>query len=631
MASETDQRLSDPTPFPSESDGSSPPTVFMAGDEKLTNGELRALSPRRLPWGHRSLERLADALIMMVDDEVLNIEMTEAFLSEAGYSRLMHTVEPENAISLMREAMPSILLLDLSMPKVSGLDILDMMRADAVLRHIPVIVLTSSTDPNVKLQALSAGAMDFLNKPVDPSELGLRIRNTLAATAYRDYLANHDPLTGLPNKLRYREVLEDVLDDARENGTSGCVLHVGIDRLGTVNDAMGRSAGDQAIKRVAKRLSACVQTEAQGELSAQGHDPSLFRFDGDEFAIVLPYVDGLEPAAAFMSRVLDESSIALGLATGEEVMVTCSVGLAVFPDDGREPNVLMSNAALALRHAKQAGRHRYEFFSQSYSDEALRRLDLGADLRRAFGRDEIELLYERQVDLETGRLVGAQAVPRWNHPSGRVIEGNELLALAGSADLGLALADWSLMQVGDHVRKWKQANVEPVPVGVKLPLSQMQVAHIRALARSFEEHGVLRYLCLDLQQAGVLESLSDEDVRALAEMRESGAKLALDRFGTSAFSLAQLQRLEVDQLKLDEQLLRGMDRKAATIALGIADLARRLDITCVACGLTDGLQLHFLKRYKWTHAQGPIFAAPASGMDFALRSLTRAAREDAIS
>ena len=186
------------------------PTVFAPGDDRLSIKELRALSPQESGSRDRSVG-LSDALIMMVDDEMLNIEMTQAFLQDAGYRQFVYTDQPEFAIAMMRKELPGVLLLDLSMPKVSGLDILAAMRQDPVLRHVPVIVLTISTDPQVKLKALALGAMDFLSKPVDPSELGLRIRNTLAASAYREYLSQHDSLTGLANKQRYRQHVAEVL------------------------------------------------------------------------------------------------------------------------------------------------------------------------------------------------------------------------------------------------------------------------------------------------------------------------------------------------------------------------------------------------------------------------------------
>ncbi|MFL6694213.1 MAG: response regulator, partial [Ramlibacter sp.] len=195
-------------------DAGKQPVVFAPGDERVSGQELRSFSRTQALTRERSHGGLSTALIMMVDDEMLNIKLTKAFLGEAGYREFVHTDQPEQALAVMRSRVPALLLLDLGMPRMSGIDILEVVRADPLLRHVPVIVLTGSVDPQLKLQALALGAMDFLSKPVDPSELGLRIRNTLAASAYRDYLASHDVLTELPNKQRYRTDAAGVIADA---------------------------------------------------------------------------------------------------------------------------------------------------------------------------------------------------------------------------------------------------------------------------------------------------------------------------------------------------------------------------------------------------------------------------------
>lgn len=604
---------------------STQPTVFARGEDKLTEQELRALSPQDMIWRHRSVAGLSQALIMMVDDEQLNIEMTQAFLMEAGYQHFVHTDDPEQAIPMLRREHPGVLLLDLSMPKVSGLDILAQMREDPVVRHVPAIVLTSNIDPQVKLKALALGAMDFLSKPVDPSELGLRIRNTLAASAYREYLGHHDPLTGLPNKLRYRQLAAEVLSQARRDASTGAFLQVGVDGLGRINDALGRRVGDQLLQRIAKRLASCVQTEAQGELSSEQHNPMLFRFDGDEFAVIVPYMDGVHSAAAFINKLLQDAAVSFQRPGAPEVFVTCSVGVSVFPSDGNEPDVLMRNAGLALRHAKQAGPHRYEFFSPQFNEQALSRLDLGAELRHALSRDEIELLYEPRVDLGTGLLVATQSILRWKHTSGRTIEGDELMDLAGTSEMDVALTEWMFDQVRKHSRNWKAAGLTPVPVGVKTSLAQVQLRDLTHLIDAALAAGAEpRQLSVELQHVAPLDNLASRDAAALAALREKGVRFALDRFGHSA-SVAQLRRLPVDAIKIDASFMSELEKEASVGAmlLGMGDLARRMRLTCVACGVDNAQQIGFLRKQGWDQAQGRFFGEPMTGIHFAARWLTR--------
>lgn len=606
---------------------STQPTVFAPGSD-LSEKELRALSPQDLIWRHRSVSGLSEALIMMVDDEMLNIEMTQAFLSEAGYKQFVQTDQPEEALPMMRRQPPGVLLLDLSMPKVNGLDILASMREDAALRHVPVIVLTSSTDPHVKLKALALGAMDFLSKPVDPSELGLRIRNTLAASAYREYLSQHDTLTGLPNKARYRKMAAEVLEQARTTGESGAFLHIGVDGLGRINDALGRVVGDQLLQRIAKRLASCVQTEAHGELASDQHNPTLYRFDGDEFAVIVPYMEGVHSAAAFISKLLEDSSVSFQRAGSPEVFVTCSVGVSVFPSDGTDADVLMRNAGLALRHAKQAGPHRYEFFSPQFNEQALSRLDLGAELRRAVGRDEIELLYEPRVELASGRLVAAQTIVRWKHASGRIVEGDELMDLAGTSEMDVALTEWVFEQVRRNTRNWKAAGLQPITVGIKVSLSHLHPRDVSHLVTASLAAGVEpRHLSLELQHLSSLESLSSRDAAQLAALRKKGVRLSLDRF-CAAGSMQHLRKVACDEIKVDEAFVRDLDTDPAVqpMVLAIGDVARRLRMNCVAGGITRMQQLEFLKRNGWDQAQGPVFGEPLNGLNFAARWLTRSGR-----
>jgi diguanylate cyclase (GGDEF)-like protein len=608
------------------------PTVFAPGEDKLSEQELRALSPQAMLWRHRSVAGLSEAKIMMVDDEMLNIEMTQAFLMEAGYKHFVQTDQPEHALAMMRRETPGVLLLDLSMPKVSGLEILATLRDDVVLRHTPVIVLTSSTDPQTKLKALAMGAMDFLSKPVDPSELGLRIRNTLAASAYREYLGQHDALTGLPNKQCYRKVAAEVLAEAKASGHAGALLHIGIDALGRINDALGRVLGDQLLQRVAKRLASCVQTEAGGELSSENQQPSLYRFDGDEFAVIVPYMDGIHTAAAFISKLLEDATASLHRPGSPELFVTCSIGVSVFPGDGMDPDVLMRNAGLALRHAKQAGPHRYEFFSPQFNELALSRLDLSAELRHAVGRDEIELLYEPRVEIATGRVVAAQTVVRWKH-AGRIIEGDELMDMAGGAEMDVAITEWVFEQLRKHVKNWRAAGLQPVTLGVKASLANMQPRDLTHLVNAALAGGIEpRSLSLELQHVSTLENLPPREAANMVALRKRGVRLALDRFGATA-SVAHLRKLMCDEIKVDGSFMANIDRDAALQAmlLGMGDLARRLRLNSVACAVDTPQQLAFLKKHGWDQAQGRVFGEPMTGLAFAAKWLTRSGKPQRVS
>lgn len=620
-------------PLPDSSGGdasSSPITVFQTGDEKLTEMALQALAPQRAGWNGASAAAMSEAVIMMVDDELLNIEMTEAFLAEAGYRNFVYTDDSRRALELMRVHRPGVLLLDLSMPHVSGLTILLEMRDDPQLRHLPVIVLTATTDPRAKLEVLSAGAMDFLSKPVDPSELALRIRNTLAATAYRNFLAQHDPMTGLANKARFRQEMSAVLETARLSGHDGALVHIGVDRLGQVNDALGRTVGDQLMQRLAKRLAHCVETEFSGDLSAGSHSPALFRLDGDEFAVIVPQTEAKDVFATFITRLMEAATFPFARG-GQELFIKCSMGIAGFPQDAKQTDELMTKAGMALRHAKEAGRNSYEFFSEQLNEKAVGRLELGADLGKAFGRGEITLTYQPVVELATGRLVSACAVPSWKHRSGRVVEGAELMNMAAASDMGLALLEWTLEQAADHSAKWAAAGLQMMPIGVGVSLAHVRARDVGSIAKTVLRTGLMRGLLgLNLLQVPALDQLGRRELEGFSRLHEGGLRLALSQFGSGASSLQALRLLPWDEVEIDAALVTSLEAQGAPQLLrGVLAMLKEVGVATTAAGIASDLQATLLRSYGARNGRGPLIGPALSGIDFAVKWLPRTGKPPA--
>jgi diguanylate cyclase (GGDEF)-like protein len=594
----------------------------MPGADQLTDRRMGAINPEERVWGSQSPAGLSDAVIMMVDDEQLNIEMTEAFLEGAGYRHFVWTTQAETAVELMHSKRPSLLLLDLSMPKVSGMQILKIMRNDAVLRHLPVIVLTSTHDPQVKLQALSLGAMDFLSKPVDPSELALRIRNTLAATVYRDYLAQHDPLTALPNKLCYKEAVKAALGRS-ERKAKGALIHIGVDRLGSVNDAMGRAVGDQLVQRIGKRLSNCVEAECAAALGSAQDQPTLYRFDGDEFAVLLPQMDDIETAAAFISRLLDAASTSFNRGGAQEIFVTCSIGVAVFPDDGRELDTLLTNAGLAMRHAKRSGRQTYAFFSTELNEKAVRTLNRGADLRMAFTRDQVELLYQPRIDTATRTLTGAEAIIRWSHPSGEVFQGDAVLNLAATSEMSMALTEWMLQQLRDQTRVWRAVNRRLRRVGLTVDLDRLTLPQICDILRDGIRGGLQpQYLAVEFRGGADVEP-TRADIETITGLKKIGVRFVLDRFGGPDSSLLQLRGLPIDAVKVHPLFFQpaGTNEDVRPLAAALLALTRQLGLRSIATGIETERQLQLLEAQQCDEYQGPLIGSPMTADAFAKKWL----------
>lgn len=606
-----------------DSSGARPSSAtFDPGELDIPPKTMKVISVAAESFHRHSDFDAIDAVIMMVDDELLNIEMTQAFLEDAGYRNFVSTHESEHAIRMMREKQPHVLLLDLSMPKVSGMDILARLRDDEQLRLIPVIVLTSSTDAPSKLGALSLGAMDFLPKPVDPSELALRLRNTLAARAHRDYLANHDSLTGLRNRDRYKRDVDAALLRAAVAGHNVALLHVGVDRLSQVNEALGRAAGDALLYRMGKNLRQAAESTDLGGPFLE-HQPSVYRFDGDEFAVLVPYLDEVESAAGLIGNVLDASAVRFR-ANDREVFVTASIGVTVFPLDGRNSDVLMSNAGVAMKQAKHVGRNTYEFFSPKLNEKAVNTLRIGGDMRRALGRDELTLLYVPKIDVRSGRVTGAETVIRWNHPGGKVIEGDAVLQMAGTSEMSMVLGEWMVDHVMSQAKAWSEANLQLVPVGVNIPLRQFPVAQLMEMINiALRGSGRGEWLCLELSEFSAMPN-PELMVKASGKLRDLGVRVALDHFGTAESTLSHLNSsLLINEIKLDESLMTGHSEKAkgpgVAIVQSMLALARALKVDAVATGVDTMYHLALLKNGEpgVCAYQGKLNGPPMSPGDFA--------------
>jgi diguanylate cyclase (GGDEF)-like protein len=318
-------------------------------------------SPLALESRATQSETLRDAVIMMVDDEPIVLEVIEQMLQQGGYTQFRSTSRALEAMDLLTEARPEVLLLDLMMPDMNGLQILSRMRIENVLADVPVIVLTSSTDPALKLKALELGASDFLAKPVDPSELVLRVGNTLASKRHRDRLANYDALTSIPNRKLFVERLEWAVRQAQACHQQGAVLHMGLDGFRRINHELGPRLGDLALERIAQRLENCLRTTDTVVRLADGPRPSVSRFGGDEFDFLLPLIHSSDDAARFAERVLLAVSTPLAIAD-RPISITCSIGICTFPSVEHIPDRLLRNAAIALQQAKEGGRNGLRFY-----------------------------------------------------------------------------------------------------------------------------------------------------------------------------------------------------------------------------------------------------------------------------
>jgi diguanylate cyclase (GGDEF)-like protein len=559
---------------------------------------------------------VVDATILMVDDDESTVDVIQAYLQDAGFNNFVGTSDSAAALELISRRRPDLVLLDLMMPQVDGFDILKGMRADAELRYIPAIVLTSSTDADVKLTALELGATDFLAKPPDSSELALRVRNILVAKAYQDRLAYTDLLTGLPNRRMFTEQLQRVLQRTGRDARSCAMLHVEVDRLKHVSEALGNRVGDELLRAVADRLEGAVRAT---DPVARLHDSDLAsipaRLGGGEFGVLIANLSDPENAGSVARRLIGAVQEPLN-AMGHELFVTASVGIALFPGDAGDEETLLKHAEAAAVNARQTGASSYAFFSPETQKRSLERLTLETQLRKALDRGQLHLAYQPKVDVTSGRILGAEVLLRWRHPELGNVPPDRFIPVAEGANLMGPIGDWVLRTACSQLRLWAASGLRHMSLAVNVSAQQFRQ---RGLLGSVREAVAVsgvdpRRLTLELTESMLMDN-ADENVQALRELKALGLQLSIDDFGTGYSSFSYLRRFPIDELKIDRSFLTDLsaseDRSnAARIVRTVILLAHGLGLRVVAEGVEREDQLAFLREQGCDAFQGFLVSRP---------------------
>jgi len=433
-----------------------------------------------------------------------------------------------------------------------------------------------------------------------------------AAEAQLRDLAYKDTLTGLWNRRSFNERLAELVMAAPARG-GGALIFVDLDHFKDVNDALGHDAGDALLCAIGERLRACVRRE-----------DVVARLGGDEFAVILNGRGDRRRVAAVAQRMLEE--LQRPLTFGEqEIHPGGSLGITCFPDDASEVEDLLKNADVALYRAKDAGRRSFRFFDRRMRDEVVARVALAADLRRALADDEFRVVFQRVVELESGRLRGFEALLRWQHPRRGVLAPDKFLAVAEDAGLIGAIGDVVLDMVIHRLAR-RPATDDAVVVAVNLAAAQlMDHGFARSLLAKLAAHGVPAS-ALEVEITENLLLIDNSQIgRTLESLRAAGVSIALDDFGTGFASLTHLKRLPVDILKIDRSFIAEIDRDAenAVIARAIVNLAHSLQLRVVAEGIETEAQRQPLRLLGCDFGQGYLFGRPTPDADIADLMVTR--------
>ena len=574
---------------------------------------------------------MASALIMMVDDEPLNTEVLKIHLESEGYDRFVSVSDSRRALSTLRAERPDVLLLDLVMPDVSGFDILEEMRRDESLRQTPVIVLTSSNDAETKLLALRAGATDFLAKPVDASELALRMRNTLASRAWQKRVSLIDVLTGLPNRLFFMRVLECRLDPPDEAGPGGtaALIVVNINRFKSINDSLGPDQGDAVLRAFRDRLVSGLGSrpsldEASLFDSRQLGDPTfccVARLGGDRFGIVLP-IDSLVPDADALASHLQRFAAAMEtpfVVADQTIYLSASIGVSMIERGAGSLEGLINDAETAMRHAQRRDGTAFAFYSEHMDARARELLSLENGLRTAIDDGEIFVLYQPKVDVASGALSGAEALVRWMNPEFGLISPDDFIPLAEDTGTIVSIGAWVMQESCRQMRLWHDRGAAHLCMAVNVSIRQLHEPGFIAMVReALRESGLApEALVIELTENMLMENAGGNMLK-LCELKELGVRLSIDDFGTGYSSLAYLQRFPLDQLKIDRSFISGITAadSPAPIVKAVISLAHDLGLSVVAEGIETEAQLLRVRDWGCEEFQGFYYSRPVPADEY---------------
>lgn len=448
---------------------------------------------------------------------------------------------------------------------------------------------------------------DQKGKVINFISAGMDITKRMQAEERLHHLAYHDVLTDLPNRTLFMERLSHALLQRHEDGAKVAVLFLDVDRFKAINDTLGHESGDRFLQSFSRLLLGCVRS-----------GDTVSRFGGDEFAILLENVTSVEAVSAVAEKILDTLSRPFRV-EGPDLYVTTSIGIAIYPDDADNANILLKQADSAMYQAKETGRNTFKFYSDEMSVKASRRLLVESHLRGALEKGEFHLNYQPQVEVLSGRIIGAEALLRWNNPKLGMVSPMEFIPIMEDIGMIKEVGEWVLHTACKQVKEWNAGLPHPLRIAVNISGRQFSDTGLRnQIARVLDEVG-LDHQLLELE---ITESVLMQDDKAtmenLRELHGMGMKLSIDDFGTGYSSLSYLKRFPVDCLKIDRSFVRDItsDPDDATIVSAIIAMAHRLNLEVVAEGVETPEQLDYLRQCHCDIIQGYFYSPPVSAGEF---------------
>lgn len=546
--------------------------------------------------------------VLIVDDKSSGAGALSATLDGCGYA-----VRVVDSCALALESIelkvPDLLLLDLGNPDIEGFEICRALKMSARTAGISIVFVSAEDDSRSKVCAFESGCADYITKPYALDEFLARIQFHLKQKRERDLLgfrAGHDPLTGLPNRNLLIDRLQQAVSYAERYERQVAVAYIDLDKFKSFNDSLGHGAGDQMLVEVARRLLGCVR-----------ESDTVARLGGDEFVVVLYDQANEDVTLHAMQRILQSIAEPI-LVDGVEIRTTCSIGFSFYPQDGRDVESLLKNADAAMYRAKELGRNNFQFFTNDLTARINERVALEQRLRGALERDEFVLHYQPRIDLRSGKVVGVEALVRWNHPALGTLPPMRFIPLAEEIGLMNQIGQWVMRSACRQQKEWQQENVAVLPMAINISSAEFMQEDFAGMVTSVLRETDISPSCLELE---ISETLSMQDpqstIRVLRELRKLGVRLVVDDFGTGYTNLNFLKQFPLDNIKLHQSFVSGIERNPEDLAISdaVISMAHSLRLRVTAEGVESGSQLALLADRGCDEMQGHYFSEAVSGAE----------------
>ncbi|MEH6590776.1 MAG: EAL domain-containing protein [Halioglobus sp.] len=567
---------------------------------------------------------------ILVSDDDQNVRLLTRQCLEAENMIVVEASNGPETLDVFVRERPDLVFLDVEMPGMTGLEVCKRIRQMPQGESIPIMIVTGSDDRQSIDQGFEAGATQYKTKPVNWSLLGrdvqymLRASNAFNALKRQEdrlrYLAYYDPLTSLPNRRSFTEQLSRIIKRSQRRRSNAALMFIDLDHFKRINDSIGHGRGDRLLVEIAKRLTVELREDdainylgtGENEDDDEGHgETEIARLGGDEFTVVLSDIPDIAHVEVVARRILEALSQPIPLQSHNPV-VTPSIGIALYPQDGTDPDTLVRNADTAMYVAKSEGRACFRFYNEQMNAQAVEQLKMEEDLRHGMKRGELELRYQPQIDVNSGNVVSMEALVRWKHPKRGMVSPLEFIPVAERTGQIIELGEWVMSEVARHCSYWDGLGLKEFRICVNISPLQFNQPKLPEYFKNFLQENGIRpgRIELELTESAIMTD-AETNIAKLRQLKDIGMALAVDDFGTGYSSLSYLKRFPIDTLKIDQSFVADLDSPdGAAIVDAIIALSKTLQLRVIAEGIETDEQMRYLIDKRCDLLQGFHFSRP---------------------